>query len=133
LWPVRLLTNGETRPLLPQGAPDVRALNRTELGIRQPLADGGTMSILCAESSLTCQVSDDQGRPVPWAWNLTGASASGSVQAVEPDRIKYRYAGFDYVLRLRHSHDSIRLLGDRTIQIASDVSGKISLLLAARP
>jgi hypothetical protein len=124
LRPLRLASAGELLPLKPDGAPLVRESGRKTLSIHQPLMGGGFMEIVCAEATLTSEVRDDQGRPLPWAWELAAGTGSGVVQQLTADSVKYRCAGVDYELRLARRSGMCEAV-DGKIRIHSNPAGKI--------
>jgi len=126
--PVLLPLVGAPLPLKPDGAPVVRESGRKALSIRQPLAGGGILEIVCAETTLTSEVRDGQGRPLRWAWELAAGTGSGVVQAVTADGVKYRCAGVDYELRLARRAGSCEAV-DGEIRIHANAAGKIVLQL----
>ena len=116
---------------MPDGPPEVKELNSKELIIRQSLAGGGTFTIVCGESKLTCAAVDGQAQPLRWAWNLVGGSGQESVvQTVTPQGINYQFKGTDYQLRPLPDSGSCQKSSNGDIQIISNNSGKLVLNLA---
>lgn len=132
LWPVLFSPAGTAMPLTITASPEVRELGRDQLTIRQPLAAGGNLSLVCAEASLAAEATDGAGRPLPWGWELVGGSAQGDVQAVTPDRVKFRHAGFDYELRTSPGGATCQTTDHGTIVLRSDPRGKIAFILGAK-
>ena len=130
MWPVRLLPDGSTSVLSPAGPPEVRELNKKELSIRQPLAGGGTFSIICSEAKVTFTGVDGNGESLNWACELTGgARQAAAVQHVGPDGIAYRYHGVDYRLRLTRKAGACEQLDTGGIRLLPNRSGKLELIL----
>ena len=128
--PVLLSANGETSPLTPEGPPVVKELNRTDLSIRQPLRGGGTFSIVCGETRVTCTGVDGQGQPLHWAWDMVGgARQKSAVQTVMPNGVAYHYAGMNYQLKLSPDAGSCEQLDNGAIRLSSNRSGKLVLML----
>lgn len=135
MWPVLLSSGGF---LTPQGQPVVKELNPTELSIQQPLAGGGTFSIVCCESNVTFTGVDGQGQPLGWAWELVGgAQQASAVQNVASNSIAYTYdpvaanggtgAGVNYQVQL--AAGSCQQLGNGNIQLNPNGSGKLVMIL----
>ena len=130
IWPVLLLPDGETSPLLPDGPPVVKELNATKLSIRQPLRGGGTFSIVCGETDVTFTGVDGQEKPLPWAWDMVGgAQQKSAVQTVSANYIAYKYAGANYQLRLSPDTGFCEQLSNGAIRLHPDSSGKLVLIL----
>jgi hypothetical protein len=131
MWPVLLAGGGGTSALVVDGAPVVRELNAEDLSIQQPLAGGGNFSLVCAEGKVICIGVDGQGKPLRWAWELTGGRKLKSVvHSVAPTGVSFRYQGTDYQLRLPPGAGSCRQLANGDIQIAPEAAGKIVMVLA---
>jgi hypothetical protein len=125
IWPISL-PSGDY--LTPQGQPIVKELNPTDLNIRQPLNGGGTFSIACTESNITCIGINALGQPLNWAWKLVGGSQQTSaVQKVSANGISYKYIGTDY--RLRVDIGSCQQLENGDLLISPDSSGKLVMTL----
>ncbi len=132
MWPVLLAPDGTIAPMKPAGAPVVTELNATDLSIRQPLTGGGTFSIVCAESKVTCTGVDERGQPLRWAWNIVGdAGLKAAVKNVSANSIAYQYSGVDYLLRLAPGEGACRSLGNGDIQLIPSDSGRLVMLLDA--
>jgi hypothetical protein len=113
------------------GPPVVSELTPTDLSIRQPLRGGGTFSIICAETKVTCTVTDEQGKPLPWAWDLVGGAQQKSVvQAVTPNSIVYHFTGMKYRLSVPVDVGSCQQLGNGAIRLSPNSAGKLVLILA---
>jgi hypothetical protein len=131
IWPVLLSSDGEKSPLAPDGPPVVQELNPTDLSIRQPLAGGGTFSIVCSETNVTFSGVDGQEQPLRWAWDMVGgARQKSAVQTVTANGIAYHYTGVDYQLRLAPNAAACRQLDNGAIWLIPDDSGKLVLILA---
>jgi hypothetical protein len=129
IWPVLLSADGKSSPMASDGPPEVKELNRTDLSIRQPLREGGTFSIICRESKVAFSGVDSQGKPLRWAWDMVGGvQQKSAVQGMTPTRITYNNAGASYQLRL--SSGSCQQLGNGTIRLNPDSSGKLGLILS---
>jgi hypothetical protein len=130
IWPVLLSTNGESSSMAPDGPPAVKELNPTDLAINQPLRGGGTFSIICRETNVTFTGVDGQGEPLRWAWDVVGgARQKSAVQTVTPNSVMYHYAGVDYQLKMSPGVGSCEQLGNGTIRLSPDNSGKLVLIL----
>jgi hypothetical protein len=130
IWPVVLSADGESSPMSPDGPPVAAELNRTDLSIQQPLKGGGSFSIVCRETGITCSGVDTQGKPLNWAWDLTGGDQQKSaVQKVTTDSVVYHYNGTSYQLRLAPDGGSCQPLINGGIRLTPDRSGKLVLIL----
>ncbi|MGH7969957.1 MAG: hypothetical protein ACREIC_14640 [Limisphaerales bacterium] len=122
---------GQQSPLLPQGAPVITELNKTDLGIIQPLQGGGVFKIVCREASVTFTAVDRQARPLSWAWELVGGERQKSaVRQITSGGISYHFNGVGYELRLSHGAGSCQPLDDGDIRLNPNDSGKLVLNLA---
>ncbi|HEV2211352.1 MAG TPA: hypothetical protein VG167_21515 [Verrucomicrobiae bacterium] len=131
MWPVYVSAGGQQSPLLPQGSPVLTELNKTDLGIIQPLQGGGILKIVCREANVTFTAVDRQGRPLSWAWELVGGERQKSaVRQIRSDGIRYHLNGVGYELRLSHGAGSCQQLGDGVIRLNPNDSGKLVLNLA---
>ena len=132
IWPVLLSPDGKTAPMVPDGPPVVKELNKTDLSIRQPLHGGGTFSIICGETNVTFAGLNKQGQPLRWAWDLIGSSRQKSaVQAVALNTVTYHYAGANYQLGLSPGTASCQPSGNGAIRLSPDKSGKLVLILGS--
>ena len=133
LWPVLISSNGGVSPMALEGAPLVKELSATELGISQSLRGGGVFSMVCAEAKLTCTGVDGQGQPLHWAWNvLGGARQKSAVREVTSKSVAYHVTGMDYQLRLPPNGGSCRQMENGTLRLDPNPSGKLVLLLYVR-
>ena len=129
LWPMLLSSDGGTSPLALDGPPVVSELTPTDLSIRQPLRGGGTFSIICAETKVTCTATDEQGKPLPWAWDLVGGAHQKSVvQGVTSNSVNYRFGGMSYQIKLSPDMVTCRQLDNGVIRISPNSSGKLVLI-----
>jgi hypothetical protein len=129
LWPMLLSSDGGTSPLELDGPPAVSELTPTDLSIRQPLRGGGTFSIICAETKVTCTATDEQGKPLPWAWDLVGGAHQKSVvQGVTSNSVNYRFGGMSYQIKLSPDMVTCRQLDNGVIRISPNSSGKLVLI-----
>jgi hypothetical protein len=132
IWPVLLSADGKASPLALDGPPVVSELNPTDLSIQQPLRGGGTFVIICAETNVTFTATDEQGKPLPWAWDLVGGTQQKSVvQAVTPNSIVYHSTGMKYQLRVPADMGSCQQLGNGAIRLSPNSTGKLVLILAS--
>lgn len=130
MWPVLLSADGMGSTMSPGGAPVIKELNSSELSIRQPLQGGGTFTIVCGEKNIVCNGVDQEGRPLPWAWNLVGGVGQRSVvEAITPQGITYHFKGVRYRLGLSSDAGNVQQLGSGDIQIRPNNSGLLSLTL----
>jgi hypothetical protein len=130
IWPVLLSPTGDKSAMVPEGPPVVKELNPTDLSVNQPLHGGGSFSIVCRESEITCQCVDGQGKPMPWAFDLIGGDGQKAVvQGVTPNAIAYRVDGVAYQMKPSDNSGTCSQLDDGTIRIKSGDAGKVTLLL----
>lgn len=130
MWPVLLSPDGKTSPLTPEGAPIVKELNTQNLGVYQPLREGGKFWIACAESKITFAATDKDGKPLRWAWQMVGgASQKSIVQSVEANRIRYKHGGEDYQISTAPNSGTFQQQANGDIHLMANQSGKIVLLL----
>jgi hypothetical protein len=132
IWPVLLLPGGRTSRLETHGQPVVKELNKTDLSISQSLRGGGSISIVCREAQVVSNGLDGQGKPLPWAWNLTGGVAQKTaVKTVTPNGVLYQHDGINYQLRLASkAGSSCHQLTNGDILLIPDSSGTLTLTLA---
>jgi hypothetical protein len=129
-WPVLLSPDGRKSPLTTDGPPLVKELNKTDLSIKQPLRDGGIFSMVCRETGIVFTAVDEQGKPLPWAWDLIGGARQQSlVKAVTSHGVVYHSTGADYQLKLPSDMGSCQLLDSGIIRLLPNSSGKITLIL----
>jgi hypothetical protein len=133
MWPI-LLPSGSF--MIPQGPPLVKELSPTDLSIQQPLVGGGTFSIICTETNVTCTATNGQGQPLSWAWDMVGgAQQTSAVQNVASNSISYIFdpvaadgstgIGVNYQLQLASGAGSCQQLSNGDIQLSPDSSGKL--------
>jgi hypothetical protein len=133
MWPVLVSADGTTSPMTPDGPPVVKELNAKDLSVQQPLSGGGSFTIVCQETAITCVGVDAQGQPLRWAWHLVGGARQKSVvRTVTPGGVSYQYSGSDYQLRLSPDSGSCLQLGNGDLQFSANNSGKLVLLLNAK-
>jgi hypothetical protein len=130
MWPVMLSPDGKQSPMVPDGPPVVEEQSETELRIRQPLGGGGTFSMVCGESRVTCTGVDGQGKPLSWAWDLVGGNRlKSAVQAVETSRVAYQFRGTTYQLRLAADAGFCQRREDGSIRLCANKAGKLEWIL----
>jgi len=130
IWPVLLAPDGGISLLIPDGPPVVTELNATDLSIRQPLHGGGTLTMVCGEAKATFKAIDDQGRPLPWAWDLIGGTQQKTVVVdVAPQSITYNHSGANYQLRLAPDTGLCEQLTNGTIRLHPNHAGTLGLVL----
>ena len=130
MWPVLLASDGEKSPMTPEGPPVVKELNRTDLGIIQPIRGGGTFTIVCRETNVACTGVDGRGRPLHWAWDMVGGERQTSAaKTVTSNGVAYLYSGMSYQLRLSPHSGSCQQLGNGAIRLSPNSSGKLVLNL----
>lgn len=123
---------GDSSPLVPEGAPVVRELNRTDLSIEQPLRGGGMLTMVCRETRVTCEGVDGHGEPLRWAWDIVGGERQKSVvRMVTPRKVGYHGAGVDYELKLARGGGLCEQLDNGTIRLSPNHRGKLDLILDA--
>jgi len=131
IWPVLVSADEKNSPMAPDGPPVVTELNRTDLRITQALRGGGTFSIVCHETGISCSGVDAQGKPLHWAWDLVGGDQQKStVQSVTANGVVYRDNGTSYELRLDSEAGGCRQMTNGTIRLTPNPSGKLVLILA---
>ncbi len=119
--------------MAPDGPPAVKELNQTDLRIEQPLGGGGTFSIVCGETQVTCTGLDGQGQPLRWAWDLVGGNQQKSaVQKVTANGVLYHSNEANYQLTLSPGAGFWRQMDNGTIRIIANGSGKLVLNLDVR-
>jgi len=130
IWPVMLSTDGVKSPLVPDGPPTVKELNATDLSIIQPLRGGGSMSIICGETSVTFVAVDKQRQPLRWALDsVGGAGQNGIVQTVSSNSVSYQSNGTAYQLKPSRSAGSFEQLTNGVVRILPNASGGLDLPL----
>jgi hypothetical protein len=130
MWPILLSADGAAARLVPEGAPEVQELNTKDLRISQRLAGGGSLSLVCSESKLTCTGVDGQGQPLRWAWNLVGGNGQKSaVRTVTSKSIDYQFGGTKYRLKVPTGSVRCEQLADGDILLVASDSGKLVLVL----
>ena len=128
--PMLIAADGASSPMLPEGAPVVEELNRTDLSIRQPITGGGTFAIVCREASVAFTCLDANGKAAPWAWDMAGGTRQKSiVEKLTPKSIVYRYSGVSYQLSLPSNGGSCEQSEDGTIRLRANSAGKLVLNL----
>ena len=131
IWPVWLSNNGEKARMIANGPPVVTELNATDLSIVQPLNGGGTFTMVCRESNITCAGVDGQGHPLNWAWEMVGgAGQKSAVQTIAKNRITFRCADTNYQLQLAPDDSSCEPMQDGAVRLCPGRSGKLRLNLA---
>lgn len=130
VWPVLLSSAGDQSPLATTNLSVVEERSRTDLSITQPLRGGGTLSIVCSETKITCTGVDGRGKPLRWAWDMVGgAPQKAAVQTVTSNSVAYRASGQNYQLQLAPGLGSCQQLDDGSIRLTPNSSGKIVLRL----
>ncbi len=131
--PVLLSPDGKVSPLAPEGTPEVKELDPTELSIRQPLRGGGSFSMVCDEASVAFVGVDGQGQPLRWALDFVGgAGQKSAVQTVASNRVVYHYNGTTYEVRLSPDTGSCQQLSDGVIRISPNGAGKLVLIIGQK-
>lgn len=130
IWPVLLLPDGTTSPMIPDGPPVVKEANPTDLRITQNLRGGGNLVMLCRETNVTFTGVDGQGNPLNWAWDMVGGrQQSTAVQSVSSNVVAYHFAGASYQLRLAPGVGSCEQLGNGAVRLRPNRSGKLVVML----
>jgi hypothetical protein len=133
MWPVLLSPDGKTSPMSPDGPPVVKELNRTDLGIQQPLRGGGIFSVVCGETNVTFTGVDGQGKPLLWAWDMIGGSHQASaVRSVTAESVMYNSQGVSYQLRLAAGMGAGQQLTNGAIRLSPNASGRLAIILKGR-
>ena len=130
MFPVLIGSDGAPSPMLPEGAPVVKASDDICLSIVQPLRGGGKFIMACSEEKAAFTGVDGQGKPLRWAWEIFGGERQKmNVQSVSPDRVAYRHSGTDYPLKIARHAGACRQLQDGTLRLTPNDFGKLVLLL----
>lgn len=130
MWPVLLSGDSGKAPLATDGLPIIKELGAKTLSIRQPLRDGGILTIVCNETDITFGGVDRGGNPLHWALDLVGGNRQQAVvRKVAPDHILYQYNGTNYKLEVSSGTGSCQQLSDGVIRLSPDHSGKLELIL----
>jgi hypothetical protein len=130
LWPVLISFDDKETPMIPIGHPLVNEVSSTDLSITQPLRSGGSFSMICGESNITCTGVDGKGQPLRWAWNLIGGSQQKSrVQAVTPHGLTYHYSGINYQIRVPTGAGICRQAPGSALRLTPNGSGKLVLIV----
>jgi hypothetical protein len=131
--PVLVAADGTATPMTPDGRPVVKPADGFRLNMTQKLTGGGTFSTEFRENGINCSCTDGQGKPVRWAWELTGgADQKAVVQDVTPDAVSYRCDGVGYQVRVEPNTGACERLADGTIRITADETGKMLLYFGGR-
>lgn len=129
-WPVFLSADEVVTPMTPVGEPVVKERGATTLSLEQPLAGGGTLSIVCAETSLTFDAVSGSGRPARWALQLVGGEGLKSVvKQVTTNAVTCDFAGTNYRIGLAPGMGSCRSLDDGVLRMAANPAGKLVINL----
>lgn len=128
--PVLISDDGSTEPLVAEGEPAVKELNKTDLGIRQPLRGGGEFLMVCREADFSCVVTDEKGNAIRWALEITGGESMKSVvRKVKSGSVSYHSEDTDYELNSTTDAGEFRQLENGDIRISSGAAGKIGLIM----
>src|ERR1700751_4345013 len=123
MFPVLFGSDGGTSFMHPKGIPAVKEMNSTDLSMEQSLKGGGTFSIVCREKQVTFCGKDAQGKPLKWAWKITGGEGlKAVVKKVKLDAILYDDLGVDYQLKLDPVSGSCHQLEDGSIQLTANAA-----------
>lgn len=126
--PVLLSDGGAMSPMLVDGPPILKGLDSKTLSIQQALRGGGSLTLICRETNITCVGTNAAGQPLRWAWQLVGGERQKTiVKAVHPDAIAYQYAGTDYQLQLPGDSGSCLQLANGDIQLTPNSAGTLVL------
>jgi hypothetical protein len=130
IWPVLLLPDGTTSPMIPDGPPVVNEANPTDLRITQTLRGGGNLVMLCRETNVTFTGVGGQGKPLNWAWDMVGGrQQSTAVQSVSSNVVAYHFAGASYQLRLAPGAGSCEQSGNGAVRLRPNRTGKLVVML----
>ncbi len=134
MWPVLLSPDGSISLMTPIGPPLIHESGQKQLRIQQSLGSTGTFTIICSERQFTCAGVDGKGRPLHWAWDLSGViHESSALQRVSSDAISGHYLGRDYTVRMIPGQGSCRGLDDGSIRFTPNASGTLALDLESNP
>jgi hypothetical protein len=128
MWPVLLSLDGVTEKMDISGVPAVREAGAGELEIRQPLRDGGTISIACRENGLNFVAVDGHGNPLHWALNLNGGEKLKSmVRSIKPMAINFNHDARDYELEVPRGEGTVEQSSGGTIETVANSKGELIL------
>ena len=128
MWPVLLSPESTTAPMAFKGSPMTEELGRSELGIEQPLGNGGTFSIVCAEKSITFTGTNEHDHALPWALDFVGGSGFNTiVKSITLDKITFLHEGIHYGIHLTTGSCQRSENGD--IRLMPDSSGKLIIVV----
>lgn len=128
--PLLIAGDGRSSPLVPDGQPEVRELEKGALSIRQPLVGGGAFFLVCREATVTCTGVDGAGKPLPWGMEMVGGERLKSlVGKVEADKIDFKSGGAGYELKLPSSCGTCEQTAEGHIRMISDKLGKLVMAL----
>ena len=130
MWPVLLLSGGNVAPLTPTGQPVVKEIDPKDLSIQQSLTGGGSFTMVCSETTMTCTVVNAQGQPLSWAWDLIGGTQqSAAVQSISTNAISYLYNGASYQLRIVPGAGTCQQLSNGILQLLPNAVGELIMNL----
>jgi len=121
---VRISSAGEIE-LNPIVNPQVQEASAKELQIKQSVAGGGSISILCAEGNISFCGIDGQGKPLHWALKFVGGEKLKlMIQSIETDAVYFQHAGINYELHLSRG---IGKATDGELEVVADARGRAVL------
>jgi hypothetical protein len=127
--PVTVGVDGTSSRLQITGDPVVSQASDTELKIVQPLMGNGSLTVACAERSVTFDAADGQKQPYRFAWQLNGGDAEAqTVQNISDKRIDFKIDGFPYALVVREG--VVKRSSDGKILLQTDDNGRLTLQLS---
>lgn len=115
IYPIRMEAADKTM-LITFGEPLVTVLGDDRLQLELPVKQGGMLTIICCENSMTISMTGYDGI---WSMNMQwSAEVSSAVRNTVPGAIQYSYNGFDYVVTalkgsLKQSENSILMYPDQ--------------------
>jgi hypothetical protein len=128
--PVLIAADGSTSAITLDGEPVVKEMNATDLSIVQPLTGGGSISVICKESTLAFMGLDGEGKPLSWGWDLTGGDGQKAVvKKVATTGVSYQTEATHYELKLAPNTGSCKQMDNGVIRLTANSAGKLSILL----
>jgi hypothetical protein len=128
--PVLIAADGSSTAMTLEGEPVVKEMNATDLSIVQTLQGGGSISVICKESTLAFMGLDGEGKPLNWAWDLTGGDGQKAVvKKVSATGVSYQTEATRYELKLAPNTGSCKQMDNGVIRLTANGAGKLSLLL----
>ena len=130
IFPVLLEKGSQTAPMVFEGEPIVTELDPANLSIVQKLSGGGSLSIICSETSLAFAAEDSAGKPLDWAWEMRGGEglrkAAGKITS---ERISFKHGKTRYYVGTAPSMGGFVKLDTGGILMKPNSKGHLILVL----